>query len=185
MKKVFAIIISTAICISFAACAKEQVQEESTQPTAQPTTAITTTTEPATSTTAPPSKNSQKGEELKEAVLSALDHNENAAIEGELSYGSFTYKFIRDAEVQYQNERSDEFEQAARQNADSLVEEIKDLYGDEITFDRAYAAPIGSGDNGIDSVQYQFFYLNTQNQQLKIFADSDGVVCYAECNFTW
>lgn len=185
MKKLSAIIISTVICISLAACANEQIQEESTQPTTETTTAITTTTVPATSTTAPPSENTQKGEELRTAVLSALDDEENAEIEGNLSYGSFTYKFIRDAKAQYANERDEVFEKTAKQNADSLVEEIKGLYGDEITFDREYAAPIGNGDNGIDSVQYQFFYLNTQNQQLKVFADSDGTICYAECNFTW
>ncbi|MDE5984514.1 MAG: hypothetical protein K2H13_04595 [Eubacterium sp.] len=185
MKKLLAIAITAAICISLASCTKEQMQEESTQPITQPTTAITTTTEPATSTTAAPSEDTQKGAKLKTAVLAALDNEEKAIIEGNLSCGSFTYKFIRDAKIQYENERSEEFAKTARQNADSLVEEIKELYGDEITFNREYAAPIGSGDNGIDSVQYQFFYLNTQNQQLKIFADSDGIVCYAECNFTW
>lgn len=185
MKKILAIIISSAICISFAACAKELPQEESTQPITQSTTAVTTTTEPAASTTAPPSEDRQKGEELRRAVLSALDDEENAEIVGNLSFGSFTYKFIRDTKIQYANERDEVFEKTAKQNADSLVEEIKGLYGDEITFDRMYAAPIGSGDNGIDSVQYQFFYLNTQNQQLKVFADSDGIVCYAECKFTW
>lgn len=185
MKKISILIISSLICISLAACANEQIQEESTQPITEAATAITTTTVPATSTTAPVNKNIKKGEELKMTVLSALDNEENAEVEGELSYGSFTYKFIRDAGVQYANERDEVFEKTAKQNADSLVEEIKELYSDEITFDREYAAPIGSGDNGIDSVQYQFFYLNTQNQQLKIFADSDGTICYAECNFTW
>lgn len=185
MKKLWAIIIVSAICISLAACTKEQPQEENTQPITQSTTAITTTTEPATSTTAPPAENTKKGEELRAAVLSALENEENAEIVGNLSYGSFTYKFIRDTKTQYANEREEAFEKTAKQNADSLVAEIKGLYGDEITFDRMYAAPVGNGDNGIDSVQYQFFYLNTQNQQLKVFADSDGTICYSECNFTW
>ena len=85
----------------------------------------------------------------------------------------------------YANEQSEEFEKKAKDNAQKLIDSIKTFYGDKITFDREYTVTIGGGDNGLDSVQYQFFYLNTQNQQIKIYADSDGEISFAECNFTW
>lgn len=187
MKKAFVIVLCSALCLSMAACSSQSESEDTTQAvkTTAPTTAVTTTTEPAVSTTAVPSENIQKGEELKTAVLGALGNENGAEITGDLKYGSFTYKFNREPETVYGEERSEELEEKAKENAQRLVDEISTFYTDDIVFNREYAAPIGNGDNGIDSVQYQFFYLNSQNQQLKIYADSDGTVSYAECGFTW
>lgn len=182
MKKIIALIVVIAVGITFYACSK---QEENDLTEAQPSTALTTTTEPATSTTAPVNENSEKGDKLKNAVLKGIDESSNGSITGDLSKGSFKYIYSRNPSAVYANERSEEFEKKATDNADKLVQSIKALYGDEITFDRMYPAQIGTGDNGIDSVRYEFYYLNTQNQQLKIYADSDGMISYAECNFTW
>ncbi|MCH5320146.1 MAG: hypothetical protein J1E36_00185 [Eubacterium sp.] len=182
MKKVLVLILTIAFCFLFAACSNDNAQEETTEPT---TTTTTTTTEPVEKTTAQPSENTAKGNELKEAVLNALENQNGAEISGDLKYGSFTYKFTRDPEIMYAYEQTEEFETKARDNAQKLIESIEVFYGDEITFDREYAYSIGGGDNGLDSVQYQFFYLNTQNQQIKVFADSDGVISFAQCRFTW
>lgn len=182
MKRALVLILAIALCFSFAACSNEKAQEETTQPT---TTAATTTTEPVEKTTAQPSENTAKGNELKAAVLGALENQNGAEISGDLKYGSFTYKYIRDPKIMYEYEQTDELEKKAMDNAQKLIDSIKDYYGDEITFNRLYQAPIGGNDNGLDSVQYQFFYLNTQNQQIKIFADSDGVISFVDCRFTW
>lgn len=182
MKKIFILCFAAMICFSFYACAKGQ-EEETTHTAAAP--AVTTTTEPAVSTTAPASEDAQKGEELKSTVMQALGNKEGAVIEGNLEYGSFTYKFTRNPEVVYANERTEKLEQKAKNNTEKLIDKIKIYYGDEISFNREYVAPIGNGDNGIDSVQYQYFYVNSQNQQIKIFADSDGVISFVDCNFTW
>lgn len=182
MKKIVALILVMTVGLTFFACSKEKEQETETTET---TTSLTTTTEPVTSTTAPVSEDKEKGENLKKAVLNGIEESSNGSITGDLSKGSFTYIYSRNPSAVYENERSDEFEKKAKENAEKLVESIKNLYGDEITFDRMYPAQIGTGENGIDSVRYEFYYLNTQNQQLKIYADSDGMISYAECNFTW
>lgn len=182
MKKIIALATVMTIALTFYACSNQKSEK---QTDTQPNTALTTTTEPATSTTAPVNEDSEKGDELKNAVLKGIDESSNGSITGDLSKGSFTYIYSRNPSAVYSNERSDEFEKKATDNADKLVQSIKALYGDEITFDRMYPAQIGTGDNGIDSVRYEFYYLNTQNQQLKIYADSDGMISYAECNFTW
>lgn len=180
MKKAISIALILAVCFSFFACSKKAEDTETTS-----TTALTTTTEPVTSTTAPAKEDEEKGEELKETVLSSVGESTDGSITGELKYGSFTYIFNRNPSVVYANERSQEFEDKATANAEKLVDAIKSFYGDEITFDRMYPYEIGGGDNGTDSVRYEFYYLNSQNQQLKIYADSDGVISFAECKFTW
>ncbi len=182
MKKIFALFLISAISLSFAACSNERQEEETAQPSQ---TTVTATTEPVPKTTAPPSENTDKGKKLKTTVLDTLNNRIDAEISGDLKYGSFTYKFNRNPEIVYANEQSEEFEKKAKDNAQKLIDSIKTFYVDKITFDREYTVTIGGGDNGLDSVQYQFFYLNTQNQQIKIYADSDGEISFAECNFTW
>lgn len=186
MKKALTLILTITIACSLAACSNRQNDNDAAEEqTTITTTAATTTTAPATSTTAVPKEDSSKASQLKKAVQTALGSKEGSEITGDLNHGSFTYKYVREPETMYANERTEEAEKKAQKNAQRLVDEIKSIYPDEITFDRLYAAPIGSGDNGIDSVQYQFFYLNTQNQQLRIFADSDSEISFVECNFTW
>jgi hypothetical protein len=180
MKKLIAILLAGMLCVCASSCAKAQSEDTSTQDT-------TTTTErqieqPIESTTKAPSEDSQKGEKLSASVLSTLGGSD---ISGDLSYGSFTYKNNRDAEIVYANERTDELEANAKDNAQKLVDSIKDFYGDEITYYDFIAKEIGSSENGIDSVRYQFYYINTQNQLLTIYADSDAQISYVDCEFTW
>ncbi len=182
MKRIFALILLFTFCFSFAACSNEKQKEETEQPSQ---TTVTATTEPVQKTTAPPSENTAKGNELKTAVLDTLENRKNAEISGDLKYGSFTYKFNRGPEIMYADEQSEELEKRAKDNAQKLIDSIKVFYTDKITFDREYTVTIGGGDNGLDSVQYQFFYLNTQNQQIKIYADSDGEISFVDCRFTW
>lgn len=185
MKRTSAILLCAVICISLISCTNNQQQQETDSPAISQQPTITTTTEPSTSTTAPVKEDAFKGEKLKEAVTETLGNKDGAVIDGNLSQGGFTYKFSRDAEAMYADERSAEAQQLARDNADKLIAEIQSFYDDEIAFDRIYASPIGSGDNGIDSVRYEIFYYNTQNQQIKIFADSDGEISFVQCKFTW
>lgn len=183
MKKIIIALLAAALCISFATCTKNIEEENETT-----TENIVTTTEPTTyakpeeSTTKQPEENSQKGSELKSAVVSALGNND---LSGDMSYGSFTYKNNRDAKLVYANERSEDFESKASANADAFVEAIKGFYGDEIKLDTFYANEISFGENGIDSVRYEFYYINTQNQILTIYADSDATISYVNCEFTW
>jgi uncharacterized protein YxeA len=184
MKKILTCVLIVSLCVGFSACAKEQ-EDVTTTTTEVSTTAVTTTTEPATSTTAQPKSDEAKGEQLKTSVISALGNQDGAKLDGDLEHGSFTYNYSRSADIIYANERSEEIEQLAKENADNLANVIKEFYSDDITLSRENALQIGSSDNGIDSVQYQFFYTNTQNQQLKIYADSDGIISFVQCNFTW
>lgn len=187
MKKLYAVILTAVICFLFISCGKAPVEEQgiSTSLSQTVTVAETTSVLPEEHTTALPREDIKKGEQLKLAVLNALGDEQTAEIGSSTVYGSFTYRFNRDAKLVYANERNEELEKLARLNADSLVDAINDFYNDEIVFDRLYPAPIGNGDNGIDSVKYEIFYLNSQNQQLKICADSDGVISFVECKFTW
>lgn len=183
MKKLSALILAISICVAFTACSGRAEVEEDTAPAS--TTSETTTTEPVTSTMAPAKKDTKKGSELKGKVLSALGNKKGGALKGNIDYGSFEYEYKMEPTALYAYERSEELEQRATKNAQALVEKIKPCYNDEIRLDRMYPAQIGSGDNGIDSVRYEFYYINTQNQQLKIYAASDGEIFYAKCDFTW
>lgn len=184
MKKITALILTAIICISFAACSKSADDSESTS--AQTTTAAEKTTEQIIEkTTAKPKSDSQKGEKLKAAVISTLGNKAEAEISGELEYGKFIYKYNREASAVYANEHSDEKEKLAEENAKKLADSISEMYTDELKLHNYETKQIGTGENGIDSVQYQFYYINSQNQLLTIYADSDGEISYAECKFTW
>ena len=184
MKRITALLLTAIICISFAACSKSDKNSESTS--AQTITATEKATEQIIEkTTAKPKSDSQKGEKLKEAVISTLGSKAEADLSGELEYGKFIYKYNRDASVVYANERNDETEKLAEKNAKKLADSISDIYNDKLTLHSSDTKQIGTGENGIDSVQYQFYYINSQNQLLTVYADSDGEISYAECKFTW
>ncbi len=185
MKKITALLLTAIICISFAACTKSSEDGESTS---EPTSAAATekTTEKIIEkTTAQPKSDNQKGEKLKEAVIGTLGNKADADISGELEYGKFIYKYSREASAVYANERNDKTEKLAADNAKKLADSISDIYNDKLTLHSSDAKQIGTGENGIDSVQYQFYYINSQNQLLTIYADSDGEISYADCKFTW
>lgn len=182
MKRLAAIILSLIICISLACCAREGASEATTDEFTTQATTKPETTFPAESTTKQPEKSSSLAISLREAVESALD---GGKLDGEFDLGSFNYKNHRSPSVVYQYEYTDELEAVARANAEKLVDEIKGFYNDEITLYDFVAEEIGSGDNGVDSVTYKFYYINTQNQILTIYADSDGFISYVNCAFTW
>lgn len=180
MKKITALMLTVLICISFAACTKtaENYSNNNTATAVSSVSATENTTEQIIEkTTSPPKSDSQKGSELRTAVINTLGNKENAEISGELEYGKFTYKYSRDAGVVYANERDNETEK--------LADSISNMYNDELKLHSNHTKQIGTGENGIDSVQYQFYYINSQNQLLTIYADSDGEISYADCKFTW
>ncbi len=178
MKKSVALIITIIMCISLCACSHNENQ---------PPTSTQAVTENETQGSADITarRDSEKGKRLKSAVAEELGTEDRALLEGDFDTGCFTYKFSRDAQIMYAKERDDAVEAVVKENAQSLVDEISGFYGGEITLNTFEAKQIGSGDNGIDSVQYRFSYVNSQNQQLIIYADSDGVISYADCTFTW
>lgn len=183
MKKIITVLLAAALCISFAACTRNsETENETTSEVTVTTTEAVTYARPEESTVKPPEENSHKGNELKETVISSLGDND---LSGDMSYGKFTYKNNRDTKLVYANEHTQEFEDHAKAGADSFVEKIKGLYGDEIRLDSFIPREISFGENGIDSVRYEFYYINTQNQILTIYADSDAVISYADCEFTW
>lgn len=178
MKKSVILIITIIMCISLCACSHNENQ---------PPTSTQAVTENETQGSADITarRDSEKGKRLKSAVAEELGTEDRALLEGDFDTGCFTYKFSRDAQIMYAKERDDAVEAVAKENAQSLVDEISSFYGGEITLKSFEAKQIGSGDNGIDSVQYRFTYVNSQNQQMVIYADSDGVISYADCAFTW
>lgn len=178
MKKSVILIITIIMCISLCACSHNENQPPtSTQAVSE------NETQGSADITA--RRDSEKGKRLKSAVAEELGTEDGALLEGDFDTGCFTYKFSRDAQIMYAKERDDAVEAVAKENAQSLVDEISSFYGGEITLKSFEVKQIGSGDNGIDSVQYRFTYVNSQNQQLVIYADSDGVISYADCAFTW
>ncbi|MCM1114928.1 MAG: hypothetical protein NC397_05470 [Clostridium sp.] len=178
MKKIITAFLILTLCLSFAACAKQD-KEPLTMP---PSTEVT---DPVESTTKAPHADKEKGKHLKSVVLKTLGSKKEASIEGDIEYGKFTYKYNRDPQVVYANEESEALMSKAADNADALVDQLFVIFDCEINKYNTITNTIGNGDNGIDSVQYQFFYKNTQNQILKIYADSDGVISYVDCSFTW
>lgn len=185
MKKITVCILTALICIAFAACSKPAEEKAGTSMPASESLTEKTTAQIVEQTTAKPQSNSKKGNELKTAVSHALGNKEAAEISGELAYGKFIYKYNRNADIVYANERNDEIEKLASDNAKKLADSISKLYNDELKLHSSDTKQIGTGENGIDSVQYQFYYINSQNQLLTIYADSDGEISYADCKFTW
>ena len=188
MKKITALMLTALICISCAACTKtaENNSNNNTATAVSSVSATENTTEQIIEkTTSPPKSDSQKGSELRTAVMNTLGNKENAEISGELEYGKFTYKYNRETGVVYANERDNETEKLAADNAQKLADSISNMYNDELKLHSNHTKQIGTGENGIDSVQYQFYYINSQNQLLTIYADSDGEISYADCKFTW
>lgn len=183
MKKISIALIVILICGILTACAGKIEQQESTNPPVTTQSAEQSTTElPTESTTKSPASDPQKGESLKNAVSNQLGSN---GLDGDFPHGKFTYKGNRDIADIYKFEYSEQFEKAARDNVKALVDSVSGMYSDEITLYSFEAKQIGNGENGIDSVRYEFYYINTQNQLLTIYADSDGKISYANCAFTW
>lgn len=183
MKKLLCVILTAAILAAFCACANkiDKISETASQTTAS----AGQTTQRITSTAAKISVDEEKGKRLEVSVLNALGNPEGAEVSGDTSQGSFKYKYVRDAGAVYANERSEEFETLFEKNAKKFVDDIRVYYSDEITFESSDAESIGNGDNGIDSVIYHAYFTNTRNQILEVQGNSDGVISYVDCSFTW
>lgn len=183
MKRNILVILTLALCLLLCSCnSNEQAEESTAEAVSEQQTTEEETQLPEESTTKQPEEDEQKGSELKSTLESFFTDGE---ITGDFNIGKFTFKNNRDADVVYAYERSDDLEEEASDNAEELVDEISSFYSDEITLYDSVAEQIGSGENGIDSVRYKFYYINEQNQILTIYADSDGVISYADCEFAW
>lgn len=182
MKKILCVLLATAIIATLCACAGkgDNLPQDTTAQSAD-----SSTTQRVTSTTAPAKSDAEKGGELKLAVIDALGNQQGAEATGDFEHGSFVYKYIRDAQTIYANERSDEIQSIFKENAIAFSEQIKAFYNDDIIFESIDAQAIGSGENGIDSVIYYAYFTNTQNQLLEIRGNSDGEIYYVACSFTW
>ncbi|MGN0521278.1 MAG: hypothetical protein ACI4IQ_01425 [Eubacterium sp.] len=185
MKKAVAIILTVLVYVALCACS--QAADNKSVETTESTTQISTTEKRVTSTTAAVSKDTEKGKKLSNAVIKALSSQEGAKVSGNTETGSFQYTYnTRDTSEVYKNEASDEMESLAKKNADKFVDEIKAYYNDEIIFEKTEIQSItSSGENGIESARYIVYYTNSQNQQLIVQTDSDAVISYVTCNFTW
>ncbi len=87
MKKITALMLTALICISFAACTKtaENNSNNNTATAVSSVSATENTTEQIIEkTTSPPKSDSEKGSELRTAVMNTLGNKENAEISGEL-----------------------------------------------------------------------------------------------------
>lgn len=133
MKKAVTLVLAFSLCVVFAACDKEMAEESTNTTEPQSVSATEAATEPIVEkTTAKPKSDSKKGNELKETVISTLGNKEDAEISGDLEYGKFVYKYNREADVVYANERNDECEKLAEENAEKLADSISNMYNDEL-----------------------------------------------------
>lgn len=181
MKKILIMVLTLVMCSVLVSCSAKEVQENTSDVTAPSTTefAIAPLEE---KTTKIPSSDKAKGDSLKTVIIKALGENE---LSGQLDIGSFTYRYSRDAKTVYKFEYMEQTEKKAMENVDSFISVLSSVYPYELTQYDYNVKQIGSGDNGIDSVRYEFYYINTQNQLLSIYADSDGTISYVDCRFTW
>ncbi len=185
MKKIVCVVLTAAILATLCACANKFEKAGQTQSSTSAPTSSETSAQRVTSTTEKISINDEKGENLKTSVNEFLGNKDGAEVSGNISQGSFKYKYARSAEVIYANEREEEMEYTFQENAKKFVDDVSVFYEDEITLESFDAKTISSGENGIDSVIYFAYYTNTQNQLLEIQGNSDGVINYVNCNFTW
>lgn len=181
MRKALLIVISLLICVLLASCSAEKQRENESDAAVPPTTEFAVAPLEEKTTKAAQS-DKVKAESLKAVITKELGANE---LRGQLDLGSFTYRYSRDAKTVYKFEYMEQCEKKAAENADSFIKALSSVYPDEITKYDYNVKQIGSGENGIDSVRYEFYYKNTQNQLLSIYADSDGTISYADCRFTW
>lgn len=181
MKKVSLLICLLAVLVALTACSAKERQADDITAVSE----ITTTTQRVTNTTAPVSIKKEESKKLCNTVSKALG-SENATVTADKENGSFVYKISNaDYSKIYANEASDEHKETAEKNAAKLIDEIKAFYPDEITLESSVIQTLGSGENGVDSAIYVITYVNTQNQELVIRADSNGEIYYVNCTFTW
>lgn len=190
MKKTVLCIISALLIFAMiSACSQSEVQSESESTTSQSQTsendsnsAEQTTLEETSAVTV--NEDDEKGENLEKTIKSTL--NDDYTISGESQTGSFeVVKNDTDSLDLYANEASDEYEEKAKENAESFIESIAELYPYDITYSDCETEQVGSSENGIDSTIYKITYKNKYNQQILIQADSSSNIYYIKCNFTW
>ena len=180
MKKAVCILLTVIIIAVLCACARNENADNAETVSVSSSQQQETTDEITTSTTQLNIDDEKSGELL--VKLGEYFEGGNSTADSD---GTFVYENNREPSVMYAYERDAEHEQEAKDNAEAFVESIADFYPYEITADNFVATQIGDGDNGIDSVRYEAYYTNTQNQSLVIYVDSDTVISYIDCSFTW
>lgn len=190
MKKAVAAVLITLLALAFCACTdqnKETAEKTAGENTVFQTQQDVTEQESEVSETlasSPEGKSSDKqAQKLEKEIMNLV---ENTSEKGMVSYpnGHFVYLNVRDAQSMYSQERSEEGEKTARNLADKIAEATEPYYG-EMKKIKTDIKNVGSSDNGIDSVLYNFYYESETGGQMRIQVDSDGVVSYIEskCSF--
>lgn len=183
MKKILAVVLVLILCFGFIGCKNESKEKEPNSVAGDELNNKKedgkddgTTQKP----TKEPAKNSskKKAEELKNKIKQAAGEEPKAEITVE-DGGYFVYKNIRDAKDIYSQERSVEGEKAAYNTALNLAKELEAYYG-KLEGPVEDFIDIGGGDNGIDSVLYNFYFVNKGRGEIRIQIDSDGVISYIE-----
>lgn len=177
MKKYFTCTMAIVMIISLSACGASEENSETTTKVATENTTSDVATQKSGDV------NEKRAKQLEKSVTDLLGKNENAGIKAQ-SEGTFIYKNIRDATFVYSQERSREYEDKARKTSEEIINVLKQYYG-ALTFQKENAVNIGRGENGVDSVLYNFYYIGKNGGEIRIQIDSDGVVSYIEsgCKF--
>lgn len=194
MKKIIAAMLCIVMCSAFCACSKTADSAADTTGAGdadltsqtEPVTEPSTRSMPKVSTTAKAEKNKKKAKNIEKQVEEYFSADKKEV--KSKSTGTFEFKQESlDSGKMYAQEYSDENQKAAEKNAEVFVASIKDNYpdSDKIRHFATDVKQVGTGDNGVDSVTYDIIYLNSQNQKLDIYADSNGEIFYVSCNFTW
>lgn len=190
MKKTVIAVFIAALFVALCACSaqnKETADVSQTQAAASQAEEKTTITESEdyqTLASSPEGKTSEKqAEKLKKEIMELI---ENTSQTGMVTYpnGHFVYIGARDAQSMYSQERSKEGEKKAQKLADSIADATEPYYG-KMTKIKTDIKTVGNGENGIDSVLYNYYYESETGGQMRIQVDSEGVVSYIEskCSF--
>lgn len=186
MKKAVIAVLITVLVLAFCACSAQnkETAEGNTVSQTQQEASEKESEVSETLASSPEGKSSEKqAQKLKKDIMEAA---ENTSGKGMAVYpnGHFVYLNVRDAQSMYSQERSKEGEETARKLADKIAKATEPYYG-EMKKIKTDIENIGSGDNGIDSVLYNFYYESKNGGQMRIQVDSDGVVSYIEskCSF--
>lgn len=194
MKKFIVLMLSAVMCVTFFACAKNNDEVKETESSSaldltsqtERTTQPSTVSLPETSTTAKPNKQKKKAKKVEKQVKEYFSAKDKE-VDGKKN-GGFEYKQENPDPVEmYAQEYSDDALEKAEKNAADFVDSIRENYpdGDKIKHYTTQIKQVGTGDNGVDSVTYLVIYINSQNQELNIHADSNGEIFYVDCKFTW
>lgn len=190
MKKAVVAVLITVLVLTFCACSAQNKESDEKTETDNPvsqTLQNETEKESEVSETlasSPDGKSSEKqAQKLKKEIMKLAENNSGKGM-AVYPNGHFVYLNVRDAQSMYSQERSEEGEKTAKKLADNIAKATEPYYG-EMKKIKTDIENIGSGDNGVDSVLYNYYYESENGGQMRIQVDSDGVVSYIEskCSF--